>query len=137
MNRFNKTKDDLFRKSLIKPSLWCSYIVGSLYFRRIRFLQIMFDYACMKRPSCTNIKSDYDIRCIWASMRENMFSGLANKKRLRLISAFGIRLLESIISKLATSKIPVYWLITVAENASLGMIWSEIPRSDFRMRRLI
>ena len=49
---------------------------------------------------------------IWAPSQENLSSGLANNKGTdqpehprRLISAIVIRLLESIISKLATSEI--------------------------------
>ena len=52
---------------------------------------------------------------IWASTLENLSSGLTNSKGTdqpahprSLISAFGIRFLESIISKLATSGIPFF-----------------------------
>ena len=51
---------------------------------------------------------------IWASRRDNLSSGFANNKGAdqpvhlhRLISAFVIRFLESIISKLATSNISI------------------------------
>ena len=52
---------------------------------------------------------------IWASLQENMSSLFANNKGadqpvhpLSLISTFVIRLLESIISKLATSEISLF-----------------------------
>ena len=52
---------------------------------------------------------------IWALTRENLFSGFANNKGAyqpvhprSLISAFVIHLLESTISKLATSKISIF-----------------------------
>ena len=38
-----------------------------------------------------------------------------------LISAFVTRFLESIISKLATSKISIFHVVSVAEQAGLGM----------------
>ena len=51
---------------------------------------------------------------IWASTRENLSSGFANKDAdkpadsCRLINAFVVRFLESIISKLATSETPIF-----------------------------
>ena len=44
-----------------------------------------------------------------------------------LISTFVIRLLESIISKLATSKISIFWLVCVAEETGLSLAMSETP----------
>ena len=59
---------------------------------------------------------------IWASARENLSRGCANNKAADqpahpriLISAFVIRLLESIISKLASSEISISLLVSVAE----------------------
>ena len=53
-----------------------------------------------------------EVNINWASMRKNLSSGFANNKGTdqpvhlrRQISTFGIRFLESIISKLATSEI--------------------------------
>ena len=48
-----------------------------------------------------------------------------------VISAFVIRLLESIISKLTTSKISLFLLVSVAEQTGLGMNWSETQKTDF------
>ena len=46
----------------------------------------------------------------------------------RLISAFVVCLLESDISKLATSEIPVFWLVSVAEETGLNLALLEIRR---------
>ena len=48
-----------------------------------------------------------------------------------LISAFVISLLESAISKLATSEKSLLYLVSVAEQASLRMTWSETPKTGF------
>ena len=48
-----------------------------------------------------------------------------------LINAFVISLLENIISKFATSKISLSQLVSVAEQADLGMTWSETPKTGF------
>ena len=58
---------------------------------------------------------------VWASTGENLSSGFVNNKGAdqpvhprRLISAFVIRFLESIISKHASRKISMFWLVSVA-----------------------
>ena len=67
-------------------------------------------------------------------MRENLSSGFANDKGAdqpvhlhSLISTFVNRLLESIISILATSQTSIYLVVPVAEQAGLGMTTSETP----------
>ena len=69
----------------------------------------------------------YICKHIWASTPENLPSEFANNKstnqpaHLRsLISAFVIRLLESIISKLATctSEIAIFYLVSSAESST-------------------
>ena len=57
--------------------------------------------------------------------------GFANKKcadqpahPCRLISAFVIRFLEKIISRLASSQISIFWLVTVAEQTGLSLAFS-------------
>ena len=67
-------------------------------------------------------------KIIWASMQENLSSGFANNKGAdqpahpnSLISTFIICLLESIISKLATSKISIFELFAVVEQAVLSL----------------
>ena len=48
-----------------------------------------------------------------------------------LINAFVIHLLESIISKLDTSEISIFLLVSVAELVGLCMTWSETPKTAF------
>ena len=48
-----------------------------------------------------------------------------------LISAFVIRLLESIISKLDTCEISIFYVVSVAEQADFGMTFSETPKPGF------
>ena len=55
-----------------------------------------------------------------------------NKMHLRrLISAFVIRSLESIISKLASGEISIFSLVSVAEETGLRLVLSETPRTGF------
>ena len=67
--------------------------------------------------------------CLW---------GFANNKGadkpahpLSLISTFVIRLLESSISRLATSKLSIFLLVSVAEQAGLNLTLSETPKTSF------
>ena len=46
-----------------------------------------------------------------------------------LISAFVIRLLKNIISKLATSKISLFLLVSVAEETGMSLALTETPRT--------
>ena len=48
-----------------------------------------------------------------------------------LISAFVIRLLESIISRLASSEISIFKLVSVAEETGLSLTLSETPKTGF------
>ena len=81
---------------------------------------------------------------IWASTRENLSSGFASNKGAdqpahphRLIRAFVIGLFESIISNLAASEILIFLLVSVAEQAGLNLIFSELPKTDFLATRPI
>ena len=65
-----------------------------------------------------------------------VFGGVANNKGAdqpvhphRLISTFVICLLESFISKLASSEISIFWLVSVAEDTDLNFVLSE-PQRD-------
>ena len=49
----------------------------------------------------------------------------------RLISAFVIRFLESIISRLATREISIFWLVSVVEETGLSFGLSETPKTAF------
>ena len=51
-----------------------------------------------------------------------------------LISAFDIQLLESIISKLATSVFSFFLLVSVAEETGLSLALSEPPQTDLSRR---
>ena len=54
------------------------------------------------------------------------YMGLDTKK-----PAFGVHLLESIVSKVNTSKISIFYLVSIAEQVVLSMTWSETPKTDF------
>ena len=68
----------------------------------------------------------------------NSAIGVCNSKgadqlahRRSLISAFAIHLLNSIILKLAPSEISLFYLVSVAEKAGFGMIFSETLKTGF------
>ena len=74
----------------------------------------------------------------------NLSSGFANNKgadqpalRRRQISAFVIRFLENIISKLSTSEISMFYLVSVAEETALSLALLETPKSGFVVLRPI
>ena len=52
-----------------------------------------------------------------------------------LISAFVIRVLESTISKLATSEISTFMLVSVSEETVLKLALSETPKTGFLAKR--
>ena len=54
-----------------------------------------------------------------------------------LISTFVIRLFESIISRLASSEISIFWLVSVAEETGLSLALSETPKTGFLSPRPI
>ena len=69
--------------------------------------------------------------------RKPVFGGLVNNKDTdqpanprRLINTFDVCTLKS-ISKLATSKISIFWLVSVAEQADLNLTLSETPKTGF------
>ena len=51
---------------------------------------------------------------------------------LSLISAFVIRILESIISRLATFEISMFYLVSITEQAGFNLILSETPKAGRR-----
>ena len=51
----------------------------------------------------------------------------------RLIIVFVIRVLESTISRLATSEISIFWLVSVAEETGLSLAFSETPKTGAHM----
>ena len=76
--------------------------------------------------------------------RKPVFGGLANNKGAdqpthpgRLISAFVIRFLNSIISNLATNEILIILLVSVTEETGLNLTLSETPKTGYVMMRPI
>ena len=76
--------------------------------------------------------------------RKPVFGGLQNNKGadqpvypFSLISAFVIRLLENIISRLATSEILIFKLVSVAEQAGLNLTLYETLKTGFLASRPI
>ena len=74
----------------------------------------------------------------WVSTREKSVRVFAKNEGAdqpahlrRLISTFVFRLLESIISILATSENSTFLLVSVAEQAGLKLTLSETPKSGF------
>ena len=71
-------------------------------------------------------------------MQENLSSVLAKNKgtdqpahSCSLISTFVIRLLESIVSRLAASEISIFLLISEAEGTGLSLALLETPKTGF------
>ena len=65
---------------------------------------------------------------IWAWREKSCLQGLQTTKAqtsCSLISAFVIRLLESIISRLSTCEISIFYLVSGAEQAGLNLTLSE------------
>ena len=54
-----------------------------------------------------------------------------------LISAFVFRFLASIICKLATDEISIFWLVNVAKDTGLKLALSDTPRTGFLAMRPI
>ena len=67
--------------------------------------------------------------------RESLSSGVCEQHRRRLISAFVIRILKSIICKLATGKISIFWLVSAAEETGSKLALSETPKTGFAASR--
>ena len=78
----------------------------------------------------------------WASTQENLSTGFANNKGTdqpahpcSTISAFVIRHLESIISKLSTSKISFFKLVSLAEETGLSLAFLDTLKTGFVVTR--
>ena len=81
---------------------------------------------------------------IWSTSWENLFMSYANNKGAdqpahprSLISAIVVSCLDSIIPLLAKAKISRPYLVPVAEQACLSLIWSKTPKTGFLMTWLI
>ena len=92
--------------------------------------------------------STYRYYLIWASSRKKKLSwgggGDANNKGgdqpahpRSLNSAFGIRLMEIFVSRLATSEITIFLLASVADKVGLNLTLSETPKTGFLASRPI
>ena len=73
-----------------------------------------------------------------------VFGGFANNKDEdrhahlpSLISAFVIHLIQSIIARLAKSKISIFWLVSLAKETSLNLTLSETSKTGFVSSRPI
>ena len=53
------------------------------------------------------------------------------KVQVSLCSAFGVRCLDSVMSLVSVAKISTLMLISVGEQASLSLTWSETPKDTF------
>ena len=60
-----------------------------------------------------------------------MGKGGCEQHRRSLISAFVIRFWKSFISELASSKISIFYLVSVAGPAGLKLTLSETPKTGF------
>ena len=94
---------------------------------------------------CDTVKYSVHIlhKVIWASTRENLSSVFVNNKGtvnnkgadlFSLISSFVICLLKSVISKLATSKFYVFYLVSVAEETGLSLPLRKTPKTGLSCR---
>ena len=71
----------------------------------------------------------------WASTQENLSSEVCKTQRRSLISAFVIYLLGSIISRLTTSEISTFKLVSVAEQAGLNLTLSDTLKTGLVVTR--
>ena len=81
---------------------------------------------------------------IWATSWENLIMPYANNKgadqsahRRNLISTLVFRFLDSIMPLVSVSEILRLYLVSVAEQAGLCLTWSQTPKTDFLLMRLI
>ena len=87
---------------------------------------------------------DYVIFIYGPRREKTCLRGFANNKgadqsahQRSLISAFVIRILESTISKLATSEISTFWLVSVAGETGWSPAFTETPKTGFIATRTI
>ena len=113
---------EVFRKTLYHFWWRLSLAYKTLY----RF--IAFEWAFLKR----------------ATSWENLLMPYANNKGAdqpahprSLISAFVVRCLDSLIFPVSISEISSLYLASVAAQAGLCLTWSQTPKTDFLMTRLI
>ena len=71
--------------------------------------------------------------CLWGFANNTGADQPAHRRSL--ISAFVIRFFESIICKLATGKIPIFWILSVAEETGLKLTVAETLKTGFLAMR--
>ena len=67
--------------------------------------------------------------------RENLSLGVGEQQRSSLISVFFIHCLDYITSRLATSKIKIFKLVSIDEQAGLNITLSETLKTGFLSSR--
>ena len=104
----------------------------------------MFMEKCIRMKRVIKVSKGAKIKVIWASTRENLSSEIADNKGAdqtahtrRLISAFVIRFLKTVISRLVLSEIAIFLRVCVAEQAGLSLALSETPKTGFVATRSI
>ena len=75
----------------------------------------------------------HDKSCLWGFASNKGADQPAHARRL--ISAFVIRLLESMISLFASSEISIFYLVSVAKETGLSLALSETPKTGFLWTR--
>ena len=90
----------------------------------------------------SNMTMMFSATNMWTWTSEHLLSGLGDNKGAdqsvhqgSLISTFVICLMESVTSKLATSEMAIFKVVSVAEQADLGMTWLETLKTGFLMLR--
>ena len=98
---------------------------GVVVFLKWTFSKNSFSNTISVKLVCAFTQSHINRAWMW----EYLSSGACAS--CSLISTFVIRLLESIISRLATSKISIFLLVSVAEQAGFNLTLSETPKTGF------
>ena len=92
------------------------------------------NYHC-SHLQCLIIGPQHEKTCLWGFANNTGADQPAHPRSL--ISAFVIRFLVSIISRLATSEISIFKLVSVAEETGLKLALSETPKTGFLATRPI
>ena len=97
-----------------------------------------------RNESVQFVRMEESTKHIWATSWETLFMPYANNKgtdqpaHLRsLISAFVVCCLDSIIPLVSICELSSLYLVSVAAQAGLSLLWSQTPKTGFLMTRLI
>ena len=89
----------------------------------LKILQTQFPYGPRRQKTCLRgFVKQQRRRPACASMQSDQWSAPL---------LFAQWILDSIISKLATDEISIFYLVSVTEHAGFGMTWSETPKTGF------